>query len=138
MVASAIKDTVARYWTMRGHYVERRFGWDTHGWPIEMETEKTLGLSGPKSIREFGVGKFNEACRSGVLRYTKEWRRIIRRLGRWVDFDNDYKTMDSWFMESIWWTFSELWQKGLVFKGFRVMPYSVRLSTPLSNFEANL
>ncbi|HXW53498.1 MAG TPA: isoleucine--tRNA ligase [Myxococcota bacterium] len=138
IVTSAIKDTVARYWTMRGHYVERRFGWDTHGLPIEMETEKVLGLSGPASIREYGIGKFNEACRAGVLRYTKEWRRVITRLGRWVDFDHDYKTMDIWFMESVWWAFSELWNRGLVFKGFRVMPYSVRLSTPLSNFEANL
>jgi isoleucyl-tRNA synthetase len=138
LVTSSIKDTVARYWTMRGHYVERRFGWDTHGLPIEMETEKTLGLSGPQSIREFGVEKFNESCRAGVLRYTKEWRRIIGRLGRWVDFDNDYKTMDRSFMESIWWAFSKLWEKGLVYQGFRVMPYSVRLSTPLSNFEANL
>lgn len=138
MVASSIKDVVARFWTMRGHYVERRFGWDTHGLPIEMETEKTLSLSGPSSIREFGVDKFNEACRAGVLRYTKEWRRVITRLGRWVDFDNDYKTMDKDFMESVWWVFHELWKKGLVFQGFRVMPYSVRLSTPLSNFEANL
>lgn len=138
MVASSIKDTVARYWTMRGHYVERRFGWDTHGLPIEMEIEKNLGLSGPESIRKYGIGKFNEACRAGVLRYTKEWRRVIGRLGRWVDFDNDYKTMDRDFMESVWWVFGQLWQKGLVFQGFRVMPYSVRLSTPLSNFEANL
>lgn len=138
MVASSIKDTVARYWTMRGHYVERRFGWDTHGLPIEMETEKSLGLSGPQSIREYGIGKFNEACRAGVLRYTKEWRRVIGRLGRFVDFDNDYKTMDLSFMESVWWAFSQLWEKELVYKGFRVMPYSVRLSTPLSNFEANL
>lgn len=138
MVASSIKDTVARYWTMRGHYVERRFGWDTHGLPIEMETEKSLNLSGPHSIREYGIDKFNEACRAGVLRYTKEWRRVIRRLGRWVDFDNDYKTMDRWFMESVWWTFAKLWEQGLVYQGFRVMPYSARLSTPLSNFEANL
>lgn len=138
MVASSIKDTVARYFTMRGHYVERRFGWDTHGLPIEMETEKALGLSGPQSIRAYGIDRFNEACRSGVLRHTEEWRRIIRRLGRWVDFDNDFKTMDRDFMESVWWTFSKLWDLGLVYQGFRVMPYSVRLSTPLSNFEANL
>ncbi len=138
IVASSIKDTVARYFTMKGHYVERRFGWDTHGLPIEMETEKKLGLSGPSSIREYGIAKFNEACRSGVLTYTKEWRQVIRRIGRFVDFDNDYKTMDVSFMESVWWVFGQLWQKNLVYKGFRVMPYSVRLSTPLSNFEANL
>lgn len=138
LVASSIKDVVARYWTMQGHYVERRFGWDTHGLPIEMETEKALGLSGPQAIRDFGVDKFNEACRAGVLRYTKEWRRVIGRLGRWVDFDNDYKTLDTSFMESVWWAFSELWKKDLIIKGFRVMPYSARLATPLSNFEANL
>lgn len=137
-VASTIKDTVARYFTMQGHYVERRFGWDTHGLPIEMEMEKALGLSGPKSIREYGIGKFNEACRSVVLKYTKEWRRIITRLGRFVDFDNDYKTFDKSFMESVWWVFCNLYDKGLIYEGFRVMPYSARLSTSLSNFEANL
>ncbi|MES2503301.1 MAG: isoleucine--tRNA ligase [Myxococcota bacterium] len=137
-VASTLKDVVPRYWTMRGKYVERRFGWDTHGLPIEMETEKTLGLSGPTAIREYGIGKFNEACRSGVLKYTSEWERIITRLGRWVDFKNDYKTMDPEFMESVWWAFGQLWEKGLVYQDFRVMPFSWRLSTPLSNFEANL
>ncbi|MDA0712546.1 MAG: isoleucine--tRNA ligase [bacterium] len=137
-VASTIKDVVARYWTMRGKYVERRFGWDTHGLPIEMEIEKKLQVSGPTEIRELGVDKFNEACRSSVLRYAEEWESIITRLGRWVDFDNDYKTMDPSFMESVWWVFGELWRKGLVYKDFRVMPYSWRLSTPLSNFEANM
>jgi len=136
-VASTLKDVVPRYFTMRGKHIERRFGWDTHGLPIEMETEKALGLSGPTEIRNFGIDKFNEACRSGVLRYTKDWRQIIKRLGRWVDFDNDYKTMDPGFMESVWWVFGELWKKGLIYKDFRVMPYSWRLSTPLSNFEAN-
>jgi isoleucyl-tRNA synthetase len=138
LVASTLKDIMPRYWTMRGHRVERRFGWDTHGLPIEMEMEKTLGLSGPSSIKEFGVGKFNEACRSNVLRYTEEWRRVITRLGRWVDFDNDYKTMDASFMETVWWVFSQLWEQGLIYKDFRVMPFSWRLSTSLSNFEANL
>lgn len=138
LVASSIKDTIARYFTMKGHYVERRFGWDTHGLPIEMETEKKLGLLGPDSIRKYGIDKFNEECRKSVLTYTKEWRQTIRRIGRWVDFDNDYKTMDASFMESVWWVFKTLWDKGLVYQGFRVMPYSVRLSTPLSNFEANL
>lgn len=136
-VASTLKDVVPRYFTMRGKHIERRFGWDTHGLPIEMETEKALGLSGPTEIRNYGIDKFNEACRSGVLRYTKEWRQIIKRLGRWVDFDNDYKTMDPSFMESVWWVFGQLWKKGLIYKDFRVMPYSWRLSTPLSNFEAN-
>jgi isoleucyl-tRNA synthetase len=138
LVASTLKDIVPRYWTMRGFRVERRFGWDTHGLPIEMQVEKTLNLSGPQSIREFGVAKFNEACRGSVLTYVEEWRRTVTRVGRWVDFDNDYKTMDLSFMESVWWVFAELWKKGLVYQGRRVMPYSWRLSTPLSNFEAGL
>ncbi len=138
LVASTLKDIVPRYWTMRGHRVERRFGWDTHGLPIEMDVEKKLGLKGPGDIRAFGLAKFNEECRSGVLRYVDEWRKTITRVGRWVDFDNDYKTMDVSFMESVWWVFAQLWEKGLVYQGHRVMPYSWRLSTPLSNFEAGL
>ncbi len=138
LVASTLKDIVPRYWTMRGFRVERRFGWDTHGLPIEMQVEKNLNLSGPHSIREFGIAKFNEACRGSVLTYVEEWRRTVTRVGRWVDFDDDYKTMDLSFMESVWWVFAELWKKGLVYQGRRVMPYSWRLSTPLSNFEAGL
>lgn len=138
LVASTLKDIVPRYWTMRGFKVKRRFGWDTHGLPIEMEIEKQLGLSGPQSIREMGVDKFNEACRASVLKYVDEWRKTVTRVGRWVDFDDDYKTMDLSFMESVWWVFGELWKKGLVTKGHRVMPYSWRLSTALSNFEAGL
>ncbi|MBL4817891.1 MAG: isoleucine--tRNA ligase [Deltaproteobacteria bacterium] len=137
-VASTLKDVVPRYWTMRGKYVERRFGWDTHGLPIEMETEKVLGLSGPTEIKKHGVAEFNEACRSGALKHVADWEKIITRLGRWVDFKKDYKTMDASFMESVWWAFSELWKKELVYEDFRVMPFSWRLSTPLSNFEANL
>jgi isoleucyl-tRNA synthetase len=137
-VASTLKDIVPRYWAMRGYRVERRFGWDTHGLPIEMLMEKELGLSGPTSIKAFGVAEFNEACRANVLKYTKEWERVIGRLGRWVDFDNDYKTMEPSFMESVWWVFQQLWEKDLVYQDFRVMPFSWRLSTSLSNFEANL
>ena len=138
LVASTLKDIVPRYWAMRGYRVERRFGWDTHGLPIEMEMEKTLGLSGPSSVREYGVDRFNEACRANVLRYTKEWERVVGRLGRWVDFENDYKTMDAPFMESVWWVFRKLWDQDMVYQDFRVMPYSWRLSTSLSNFESNL
>jgi isoleucyl-tRNA synthetase len=138
MVASTLKDIVPRYWTMRGYHVERRFGWDTHGLPIETEVEKQLGVSGPHAIRQLGIETFNETCRSSVLTYVSEWRKTLGRLGRWVDFDNDYKTMDAPFMESVWWVFSQLWQKGLVYQGRRVMPYSWKLSTPLSNFEAGL
>jgi isoleucyl-tRNA synthetase len=138
LVASTLKDIVPRYWTMRGRRVERRFGWDTHGLPIEMQMEQELGLSGPSSVRAFGVAAFNEACRANVLKYTAEWEQVVTRLGRWVDFDNDYKTMEPWFMESVWWVFRRLWDEGLVYQDFRVMPYSWRLSTSLSNFEANL
>ena len=138
LVASTLKDIVPRYWAMRGWRVERRFGWDTHGVPIEMEMEKTLGLSGPASVREYGVAEFNEACRAGVLKYAQQWRQVIGRLGRWVDFDHDYKTMDPSFMESVWWVFQQLWDKGLIYEDLRVMPFSTRLSTSLSNFEANL
>lgn len=136
LVPSTIKDVVPRYWTMRGKRVERRFGWDTHGLPIEMLMEKQLGLSGPSSVRAYGVDRFNEACRANVFTYVEEWRRIIGRLGRWVDFDDDYKTLDPSFMESVWWAFRRLWDQGLVYRSFRVMPYSWRLSTSLSNFEA--
>jgi isoleucyl-tRNA synthetase len=136
LVASTLKDIVPRYWTMRGYRVERRFGWDTHGLPIEQQIQDKLNLTSPKAIKDFGVDKFNEECRANVLKYVDEWRRTIGRIGRWVDFDNDYKTMDVWFMESVWWAFAELWKKGLVYKGKRVMPYSWALATPLSNFEA--
>ena len=135
LVASTIKDIVPRYWAMRGKHITRRFGWDTHGLPIEMEVEKELGLSGPTEIRNFGIHQFNEACRSGVLKYTEEWRKTITRLGRWVDFDDDYKTMDLPFMETVWWVFGQLWEKGLVYQGVRVMPFSWRLSTPSLNLK---
>ncbi|MEY3015477.1 MAG: Isoleucine--tRNA ligase [Pseudomonadota bacterium] len=138
LLAGTLKDIVPRYWAMRGYRVERRFGWDTHGLPVEMEIEKDEGLSGPRDIERFGIANYNEACRGIVQRYTEEWREVVRRIGRWVDFDNDYKTMDSTFMESVWWVFDALWQKGLVYQGYKVMPYSWRLGTPLSNFEANM
>lgn len=138
LVASTVKDIIPRYWTMRGHRVERRFGWDTHGLPIEMDVEKKLSLSGPSAIREYGIARFNEECRAGVLRYVAEWEKTITRLARWVDFRNDYKTMDTPFMETVWWVFRRLWDLGLVYRGMRVTPFSWRLSTPISNFEAGL
>jgi isoleucyl-tRNA synthetase len=128
---------VPRYWTMRGYRVERRFGWDTHGLPIEMEVEKRLGISGPKAIAEYGVDRFNEAARSLVQANTENWEVLTARIGRWVDFENDYKTMDPEYMETVWWVFKQLWDKGLVYKDFKVLPYSWGASTPLSNFEAN-
>jgi isoleucyl-tRNA synthetase len=138
LLAGTLKDVVPRYWAMRGYKVERRFGWDTHGLPVEMEIEKKLELNGPDDVRAYGIDNYNEACRSIVLRYTDLWRKTVTRLGRWVDFDNDYKTMDPSFMESVWWVFKELWDKGLIYEGYKVMPYSWRLGTPLSNFESNM
>ncbi|MFP4330571.1 MAG: isoleucine--tRNA ligase [Spirochaetaceae bacterium] len=137
-VPGTIKDIIPRYQTMKGKRVERRFGWDCHGLPVEYEMEKELGISGKSEIESYGVAKFNEACRSIVLRFTDEWRRIVTRLGRWVDFDNDYKTMDPDYMESIWWVFKRLYEKGLIYEGHYILPYSPALATPLSNFEVNL
>jgi len=137
-VPGTIKDIIPRYHAMLGKHVQRRFGWDCHGLPVEYEMEKELGISGAGQIQEYGVGAFNEACRGIVLRYTSEWRRIISRMGRWVDFDNDYKTMDPDYMETIWWVFKRLWEKGLVYQGHYILPYSPALATPLSNFEVNL
>ena len=136
LLAGIIKDIVPRYQTMRGRYVERRFGWDTHGLPIEALAQSALGIAGAHEIRKLGVGRFNEQCRSMVLRYVGEWRKTVTRMGRWVDFDNDYKTMDTGFMESVWWVFKQLWNQGRVYRSHRIMPYSWKLSTPLSNFEA--
>ncbi len=138
LLAGTIKDVIPRYKTMQGYRVERRFGWDCHGLPVEYEIEQTLGLKGRPDIEEFGVGNFNEECRKIVLRYASEWRETVERMARWIDFDNDYKTMDLTFMESVWWVFDQLWKKGLIYEGVKVMPYSWRVSTPLSNFEANL
>ncbi|MDX2344291.1 MAG: isoleucine--tRNA ligase [Acidimicrobiia bacterium] len=138
ILQGVVKDIVPRYWTMRGHRVERQFGWDVHGLPVEMEVEKQLGVSGPRQILEYGVGAFNEACRSMVQATTDDWEVITKRIGRWIDFENDYKTMDVEFMESVWWVFKALWDKGLIYKDFKVLPYSYGATTPLSNFEANL
>ena len=136
LLAGMIKDIVPRYQTMRGKYVERRFGWDTHGLPIEALAQDALGIAGAPEIKALGVDKFNEQCRSMVLKYVGEWRKTVTRMGRWVDFDNDYKTMNPEFMESIWWVFKQLWNQGRVYRSHRIMPYSWKLSTPLSNFEA--
>lgn len=138
LLAGTIKDAVPRYKTMKGFCVPRRFGWDCHGLPVENEIEKAKELSGASAIETFGIAKFNEECRSIVLRYTSEWKKTVDRMGRFVDFDQTYKTMDPSFMESVWWVFKELFDKGLVYEGFKVMPFSMKLGTPLSNFEANL
>jgi isoleucyl-tRNA synthetase len=138
LVASTIKDIVPRYWTMKGRYVQRRFGWDCHGLPIEHEIDKQLNMSAQEAVAELGVAGYNDQCRAIVQRYVGEWRQTITRLGRWVDFDNDYKTMDPWYMESVWWVVKQLWDKGLIYQGLRIMPLSTALGTPLSNFEANM
>ncbi len=138
LLAGTIKDVIPRYKTMKGYRVPRRFGWDTHGLPVEMEIEKALELSGAADIEQFGIAKFNEECRSIVMRYSEEWKKTVNRMGRWVDFDKTYMTMNLTFMETVWWVFGELWKQGLVYEGFKVMPFSAQLGTPLSNFEANL
>lgn len=138
LLAGTIKDVLLRYKTMEGFFVPRRFGWDCHGIPVENEIEKIKKLSGAASIKEFGVANFNEACRSIVLRYTEEWKKRVKRMGRWIDCHNAYRTMDPSFMETVWWVFGQLWEKGLIYEGFKVMPFSAELGTPLSNFEANL
>ncbi len=138
LVASTIKDIVPRYWTMKGRYVLRRFGWDCHGLPIEHEIDKQLGMSAQQAVEELGIAGYNDQCRAIVQRYVQQWRHTITRLGRWVDFDDDYKTMDVWYMESVWWVVKQLWDKGLIYQGNKVMPISTALATPLSNFEATL
>lgn len=136
LLASTIKDVVPRYWTMKGFRVERVWGWDCHGIPIENMIEKELGLKGgKKGIEELGIGKFNDACKAAIFRFDKDWEQIIKRLGRWVDFKNSYKTMDSTYMESVWWAFKSLYDKGLVYEGRKVILYCPRCATPLSNFE---
>jgi isoleucyl-tRNA synthetase len=138
LLTGVVKDTVPRYQTMRGHRVERRFGWDCHGLPAEMEAEKELGVHGRVDITEFGIGRFNERCRSIVQRTTDSWEWYVSRQGRWVDFANDYKTMDPWFMESVLWAFRQLYDKGLVYEGYRVLPYCWQCETPLSNSETRM
>ncbi|MFC4072408.1 isoleucine--tRNA ligase [Actinoplanes subglobosus] len=133
-----VKDLVPRYQTMRGKHVERRFGWDTHGMPAEVETEKQLGITSKAQIVDLGIEKFNEACRASVLAYTKDWEKYVTRQARWVDFEDDYKTLDPAYMESVMWAFKTLHDKGLVYEGFRVLAYCWRCETPLSNTETRM
>jgi isoleucyl-tRNA synthetase len=137
VVALTEKDAITRYKTMRGYYVPRRNGWDTHGLPVEVEVEKAMGISGKKQILEIGIDKFNQAAKDSVFKYKGEWETTMRRLGRWADMDNDYATMDDDYIESVWWVFSQLNEKGLVYQGFRSNPYCPRCATSLSNFEVN-
>jgi isoleucyl-tRNA synthetase len=138
LLTGYVKDVVPRYQTMRGRRVERRFGWDCHGLPAEVEAERQLGITHKSQIEQMGVADFNAACRTSVLRYTREWREYVTRQARWVDFDNDYKTLDLTYMESVLWAFKTLWDKGLIYQGFRVLWYCWRCETPLSNTETKM
>ncbi|AXB43921.1 isoleucine--tRNA ligase [Amycolatopsis albispora] len=138
LLTGYVKDIVPRFETMRGKHVERRFGWDTHGLPAELEAERQLGITDKSQIDEMGIAAFNDACRESVLRYTGEWREYVTRQARWVDFENDYKTLDATFMESVIWAFKQLWDKGLIYEGYRVLPYCWRDETPLSNHELRM
>lgn len=135
LLQGTLKDIIPRFKTMQGNYVERRFGWDCHGLPVEYELEKELGIKNRQEILEMGIDTFNEACRSIVLRHTRDWEKTTTRLGRWIDFANDYKTMDPDYMESIWWVVKTLWEKGLLYEGRKSMHICPRCATPLSNFE---
>ena len=138
LLTGYVKDIVPRYRTMRGYKVERRFGWDTHGLPAELEVQRQLGITDKAQIEEMGIEKFNDACRASVLKYTNEWRAYVTRQARWVDFDNDYKTLDPGFMESVIWAFKQLWDKGLAYEGNRVLPYCWNDETPLSSHELRM
>jgi isoleucyl-tRNA synthetase len=138
LLTGFVKDAVPRFRTMRGQQVHRRFGWDCHGLPAEVVAEKELGISGHPAINAFGIDKFNDACRTSVLRFTDDWHRYVTRQARWVDFANDYKTLDLPYMESVMWAFKSLWDKGLVYEGFRVLAYCWRCETPLSNTETRM
>ncbi|MDN6259328.1 MAG: class I tRNA ligase family protein, partial [Corynebacterium sp.] len=138
LLTGYVKDIVPRYKTMRGYRVPRVFGWDTHGLPAELEAEKQLGITDKGDIQKMGLAKFNEYCATSVLRYADEWKDYVTRQARWVDFDNGYKTMDITYMESVIWAFKDLYDKGLIYQGFRVLPYSWAEHTPLSNQETRL
>ncbi|MFH1326100.1 MAG: isoleucine--tRNA ligase [Candidatus Falkowbacteria bacterium] len=137
IVASVMKDVVPRYWTMQAYKVERKSGWDCHGLPIENIVEKELGFKSKKDIEKLGIEKFNETCRSKVLTYVDEWEKVIRRLGRWADMENAYKTMDLDYMESVWYVFKELYNKGLVYEGYKSMHICPRCETTLSQMEVS-
>ncbi len=137
VLALTIKDSMTRYKTMRGYYVPRRNGWDTHGLPVEFEVEKQLGISGKRQILELGIDKFNDAARASVMKYKNEWEDLMTRIGRWADQEHSYATLDDSYIESVWWVLAQLNQKGLLYRGFRSNPYCPRCATPLSNFEVN-
>uniref|UniRef100_A0A6Q2Z6G2 isoleucine--tRNA ligase n=1 Tax=Esox lucius TaxID=8010 RepID=A0A6Q2Z6G2_ESOLU len=137
ILAGTIKDIVTRFAHQSGFHVDRRFGWDCHGLPVEYEIDKTLDIKGPDDVNKMGIAEYNRQCRMIVMRYATEWENSVNRMGRWIDFKNDYKTLYPWFMETVWWVFRQLYDKGLVYRGVKVMPFSTACNTPLSNFESN-
>ncbi|XP_051931486.1 isoleucine--tRNA ligase, cytoplasmic [Hippocampus zosterae] len=137
ILAGTIKDIVTRFAHQSGFHVDRRFGWDCHGLPVEYEIDKTLGITGPDDVAKMGIAEYNKQCRNIVMRYSNEWEISVNRMGRWIDFKNDYKTLYPWFMETVWWVFKQLYDKGLVYRGVKVMPFSTACNTPLSNFESH-
>ncbi|XP_003217709.2 isoleucine--tRNA ligase, cytoplasmic [Anolis carolinensis] len=137
ILAGTIKDIVTRFAHQSGFHVDRRFGWDCHGLPVEYEIDKALGIKGPEDVAKMGIAEYNNNCRGIVMRYSQEWKTSVTRLGRWIDFDNDYKTLYPEFMETVWWVFKQLYDKGLVYRGVKVMPFSTACNTPLSNFESH-
>jgi len=137
LIGNIVKDILPRYWTMKGYYVPRRFGWDCHGLPVEYEINKAYHLMSRKEVLKMSVAHYNEACRNIVQKYSQEWKKFIQRIGRWVDMDHAYFTMNVEYMQSVWWVFKELWKKNLIYEGYKVVPYSTGLFTPLSHFEAN-
>jgi len=134
ILPSVIKDAIPRYQTMQGRYVRRRWGWDCHGLPIENLVEKNLKISGKKQIEEIGIERFNKVCRDNVLTFVTEWGKTINRIARWVDFENSYKTMDTKYMESVWWGLKQTWEKDLIYEDRKVLLYCSRCETPISNF----
>lgn len=136
ILAGTIKDIVTRFAHQSGYHVERRFGWDCHGLPVEYEIDKTFDIKGPSDVEKMGIEAYNNECRKIVMRYAKQWEEVVGRMGRWIDFENDYKTLYPSFMESVWWVFKQLYNKGFVYRGVKVMPFSTACSTPLSNFES--
>ncbi|HEU5471547.1 MAG TPA: class I tRNA ligase family protein, partial [Actinophytocola sp.] len=138
LLTGYVKDLIPRFQTMRGRRVERRFGWDTHGLPAELEAMRQLGIKTTDEIVEMGIEKFNAACRESVMRYTGDWREYVTRQARWVDFDHDYRTMNPDYMESVIWAFKQLYDKGWIYEGFRVLPYCWNDETPLSNHELRM
>ncbi|MFQ5585033.1 MAG: class I tRNA ligase family protein, partial [Calditrichia bacterium] len=135
VVSRTLKDMVCRYKTMQGYYVHRKAGWDTHGLPVEIEVEKMLGIQGKEEIEKYGVDKFNQKCRESVFTYKKEWDQLTRRIGFWLDLDNPYITFENGYIESVWWILKNFFERGLIYQGFKILPYCPRCETPLSSHE---